>query len=156
MEPIEEQENILLNNCNFLDFIYNIQVITEEQYEIGLRIKEAFQKQKEFKTIITYEKRYINNRTNKQSDGNIANITEANRDYMNIERILTNKENKQLLEETVCLEHKTIVYLKQLNNDKNKFYDLILKICKIFDGLESCFCGSEYDWRIKRLSDNIL
>ncbi len=119
MDFMDEEESYLMNNLNFLDYLYSLQVISDKQYSIGLKIKKAFQKQKEQKSIPSYDKKYIFKIVNyKNNNNDIVDIISCNRDYIFIknylQKILTNEYEIELLENTFCLEHKIINYLNFL------------------------------------------
>lgn len=160
MDFMDEEENYLMNNLNFLDYLYNLQVISDKQYSIGLKIKKAFQKQNEQKSIPSYDKKYIFKIVNyKNNNNDIVDIISCNRDYIFIkiylQKILTNEYEIELLENTVCLEHKTINYLKLFKSKDDFYNDLLFPICDIFDRLESYFYGDKYVRRIKQLKKKI-
>lgn len=152
MEPLNFEPQFL--KLNFLDYLYNNQLISWEQYEIILKLKEAFQKTVDFKTtawinefrtkggrsINAVERYYINNYTYIK----LKRVVSFN--IENIENILfTDKPTQTLFNDMVDKKTKNYVY----------FYDFVELMCELVDKISECFIGNEYDFKINLLRNKI-
>ena len=138
-----------LLELNLVDLLYNLQLITDEQYGLVLYIKDAYTQIRDFSSnSILYT--YI-----KVQGGKNTNITEeilmSNLKWIKLKRLIT--FNTTLIENTILINKQSIYYYNELGEDR--FYDLIYELCLLIDKLYAIFYLDDYEKRIKLLNKKV-
>lgn len=134
-----------LLELNLLDLLYNLQLITDEQYGLVLYIKDAYTQIKDFSSNSILR---VQIKTNKN---NIEDIFISNLKWIKIKRLI--KFNTTLIENTILINKQSIYYYNELGEDK--FYDLIYELCLLIDKLYTIFYSDDYEKRVKLLNKKV-
>ena len=151
MESLSFDNELL--KLNVLDYIYNNQLITDEEYELISKLKKAFQKTKGFKVTAWIDGIRIEG--GKSIDG-MEQYYINNYDYVKLKRIIN--FNIEDVENILLTEHSIQLFYdkcKEKDETLNSFYSFLYNICEIIDNIYSCFFGNNYDHKIKLLNKKI-
>ena len=134
-------DKIVYSNNNIeqqliLDYLYYEKYITQQEFEIGYRIREYYLQQKDdFKIGANY---YVVKTQGGKDHVDLSELFESHRNWFKIKSIL--KEHADFIENTIC-SNLTLKDLKEKygENGENSYYGILYHVCLILSSLERLY-----------------
>jgi len=148
----DKEDKVILNteiknNQLVLDYLYYEKYITQQEFEIGYKIREYYLQQKDdFKIGANY---YTVKTEGGKDHVDLSELFESHRNWFKIKSILN--QHTEFIENTICsnLTIKDLIE-KYGENGENSYYDILYHICLILSSLERLY-REEYGVVVERI-----